>query len=225
MTTRNARRTLSAMRTLSRAAWIRPALLLGTVLPFVLPAHAQAPSAPAQTSPPAPSSDAGVWQKHEYSFDYMGFTTTYSCDGLADKLKRLLIAAGARADVKSVAGACASGFGRPDKFARAYLTFYTLAPYTPATGATAAANGASSSAAPVPGIWRSVTFTPHSPRELATGDCELIEQFRDHILPMFTTRNATDRTTCIPNQLSGSDIDMQFQSFAAAPPALAAAGR
>jgi hypothetical protein len=42
---------------------------------------------------------------------------------------------------------------------------------------------------------------------------------------MFTTRNATDRTTCIPNQLSGSDIDMQFQSFAAAPPALAAAGR
>lgn len=38
----------------------------------------------------------GLWQKQEYSFLFMGFTTTYSCDGLADKLKLLLIAAGAR---------------------------------------------------------------------------------------------------------------------------------
>ena len=58
----------------------------------------------------------------------MGFTTTYSCDGLADKLRMLLLAAGARADVKSQPGACAAPFGRPDKFARADLTFSTLAP-------------------------------------------------------------------------------------------------
>src|SRR6202795_3344304 len=72
--------------------------------------------------------EPGVWQKHEYSFVFMGFTTTYSCDGLADKIKLLLIAAGARHDAKSWPGACANGFGRPDKFARADLTFYTLAP-------------------------------------------------------------------------------------------------
>src|SRR5271166_5306557 len=71
---------------------------------------------------------AGVWQKHDYSFAFMGFTSTYSCDGLADKLKTLLIAAGARADAKARAGACASGFGHPDKFARADLSFYTLVP-------------------------------------------------------------------------------------------------
>jgi hypothetical protein len=41
----------------------------------------------------------------------MGFTSTYSCDGLADKIKVLLIAAGARRDSKSRPGACASGFG------------------------------------------------------------------------------------------------------------------
>jgi hypothetical protein len=76
----------------------------------------------------ASTHSAGVWQKHEYSFQFMGFTTTYSCDGLADKLKTLLIASGARSDAKARAGACASGFGRPDKFARADLTFYTLAP-------------------------------------------------------------------------------------------------
>src|SRR5271156_6123326 len=79
-------------------------------------------------APAAAPQDTGVWQQHKYSFVFMGFTTTYSCDGLADKIKVLLIAAGARRDVKSQPGACASGFGRPDKFARADLTFYTLAP-------------------------------------------------------------------------------------------------
>ncbi len=42
-----------------------------------------------------------MWQKHEYTFAYLGFTSTYSCDGLADKLKILLIASGARKDSKS----------------------------------------------------------------------------------------------------------------------------
>src|ERR1700691_615662 len=73
----------------------------------------------AEVSTPPPVATAGTWQKHQYSFAFMGFTTTYSCDGLADKLRRLLLAAGARKDVKSRPGACASGFGRPDKFARA----------------------------------------------------------------------------------------------------------
>src|ERR1700690_2342773 len=79
-------------------------------------------------NPPAAAPAEGTWQFHKYSFQFMGFTSTYSCDGLADKLKLLLTASGARSDAKARAGACASGFGRPDKFARADLTFYTLAP-------------------------------------------------------------------------------------------------
>jgi hypothetical protein len=154
----------------------------------------------ADDAAPAP----GTWQKHEYAFAYMGFTTTYSCDGLADKLKRLLIAAGARKDVKSQPGACASGFGRADKFARANLTFYTLAPID---ASTAPADK------PVDGIWRPVAIAVRSPRELALGDCELTEQFRTNILPMFTTRNLDNHTTCVPHQLSGSTINLKFESF------------
>jgi len=152
--------------------------------------------------------ERGVWQKHEYSFAYMGFTSTYSCDGLADKIRLLLITAGARPDAKSQPGACASGFGRPDKFARAELTFYTLAP----SGA-----DASSDSKPVDGIWRPVLLTDRSPRELSTGDCELIEQFRNSVLPMFTTRNVGDHATCIPYENSGSIIGLRFESFTAAP--------
>jgi hypothetical protein len=154
-----------------------------------------------------PPREPGVWQKHEYSFVFMGFTSTYSCDGLADKIKLLLIAAGARPDAKSRPGACASGFGRPDKFARADLTFYTLAP----------GNADTPGAPHVDGIWRPVVFADHSPRELAVGDCELIEQFRHNVVPMFSTRNIEDRTTCVPNQESGSLISLRFESFAAAP--------
>jgi hypothetical protein len=151
----------------------------------------------------------GVWQKHEYSFAFMGFTTTYSCDGLADKLKMLLIASGARPDATARAGACASGFGRPDKFARADLTFFTLAP----------AGSDTSESKPVDGTWIPVTVAPHRPRELAAGDCELVEQFLSNVLGMFTTRNVESHTSCVPHQLSGSGIDLKFETFAAPPKA------
>lgn len=148
----------------------------------------------------------GTWQSHKYTFQFLGFTSTYSCDGLADKLKIILLAAGARRDVKSQPGACASGFGRPDKFARADLTFYTLAPADPNAAAGA-----------VKGIWRTVTFARRQPRELGIGDCELVEQFRQQVLPMFTTRNVVNNTTCVPHQESGSTIDLRFESFTASP--------
>jgi hypothetical protein len=160
----------------------------------------------------APARQPGVWQKHQYSFEFLGFTSTYSCDGLADKIEVLLLAAGARRDSKSYPGACANGFGSPDKFARAELTFYTLTP-----SGTLAPSGIDTSGKPVDGVWRPVVFADRSPRELTTGDCELVEQFRNNVLPMFTTRNAEDHITCVPHQNSGSLISLRFESFAAAP--------
>jgi hypothetical protein len=191
-------------------SWKRPACCVTAIL--VSSVAAQAAVAAAAAAAPEP----GIWQQHQYSFAFLGFTSTYSCDGLADKLKVLLLAAGARADVKSTPGACAAEFGRPDKFARADLSFYTLVPGGSATGA---------AATPVQGVWRSVDFEPHEPRELGIGDCELVEQFRDSVLPMFATRNLDSHTTCIPHEESGSTLALKFEAFAAAPavPAVAAA--
>src|SRR5450631_2530719 len=140
--------------------------------------------------------EAGAWQKHEYSFAYMGFTSTYSCDGLASKLKLLLMTSGARPGAKAQAGACASGFGHPDKFARADLTFYTLAP---------ASADKASDGAPVDGTWIPVALA--------------YEQPRTNVLPMFTARNVDNHTTCIPHQESGSVIDLKFESFSVPPKA------
>ena len=87
---------------------------------------AQPPAAP--EAAPQVEGVPGVWTEQHYSFTHLGFTSTYSCDGLADKLKRLLIIAGARADVVARPGGCSAGFGRPSKFASADLKFYTLKP-------------------------------------------------------------------------------------------------
>lgn len=187
------------MKSPSKVLMICAGALLGGWPLAVLPADAPA--------------DAGVWQKHEYRFSFVGFTTTYSCDGLADKLKLLLLAAGARKDVKSQPAACARGFGRPDKFASAYLTFYTLG--TPGADQ-AGAGGNAAEGAPGSGVWRAVQFAPHKPSQLGLGDCELIEQFRDRLLPMFSVRNVDDKTTCVPHQVSGSNFSLSFEAFAAA---------
>ena len=156
------------------------------------------------------ASQSASWQKHEYDFRFMGFTSTYSCDGLADKLRVLLLAAGARSDAKVMPGACARGFGEPDRFAQAKLTFYTLA-----------TNAGSQGAASVAADWRPVAFKTRSPRELANGDCELVEQFRDSVLPMFSVRNLDNHVTCVPHQESGSVIDLKFETLQAPKPAKA----
>jgi hypothetical protein len=152
--------------------------------------------------------EPGIWQKHTYNFQFMGFTTTYSCDGLAYKIKVLLLAAGARSDSKSTPGACSRDYGSPDKFAQARLTFYTLSP---------AAGDKNAEGPRVDGAWRSIVFGTRSPRELALGDCELVEQFRNNLLPMFTARNVNDQMTCVPHQDSGSVINLKFETFAPAP--------
>jgi len=192
----------------SKLAALAPLAALSYLTLALSPALLVSPAGAADAPPPDVTADHGVWEKHELSFVFLGFTSTYSCDGLADKVKLLLIAAGARADAKSRPGACASGFGRPDKFARADLKFYTLAPD---------GNGKPAEGARVDGAWRPVTLMARSPRELGAGDCELIEQFRDTVLPLFATRNVENHTTCIPHQEAGSVIDLKFDTFAALP--------
>jgi hypothetical protein len=188
-----------SMNTLGKLV-VGGALLLWGVFPWNV--------AFADDSSIAPVPEPGIWQKHEYTFRFLGFTTAYSCDGLADKLKVLLIAAGARADSKSQSGVCASGYGRPDPLPQANLTFYTLVP----------ARAAKSADGPqVAGTWRRVSLASRMPRELALGDCELVEQFRTLVLPMFTVRNIDDHTTCVPHQESGSVISLNFETFAGLP--------
>ena len=51
--------------------------------------------------------EPGVWQHHQTTISYYGITTLYTCDGLEDKVRALLLYFGARADLKVHAFGCA----------------------------------------------------------------------------------------------------------------------
>lgn len=154
----------------------------------------------------------GAWQAHKVDFVFMGFTSTYSCDGLADGLKALLSEAGANKGLK-VNPLCTRGPGQPEKMAEAVVTFETLQPVADVPASTASA----APPAAVPGAWRHVEFSWHKPLSVQPNDCELVEQFADKLLPMFTTRNVQRHITCVPGQDSRLSFDLQFDVFAMAP--------
>ncbi|HVP33960.1 MAG TPA: hypothetical protein VMT09_09985 [Steroidobacteraceae bacterium] len=140
----------------------------------------------------AAPTESAVWMPKELTFVYMGFTAHYSCDGLLDKMRRVLLMLGARADLDVTRYGCSSSYGTPDPFPGVRIKMSVLAP---------APNGAPP-AAPVPAQWKSVEVRLNKDPLYEAGDCELIEQIRQKILPQFTTRKVEFNSNCVPNQLS-----------------------
>ncbi len=130
---------------------------------------------------------AAVWTPRELSFVYLGLTAQYSCDGLRDRVTDVLRQLGARPDLEVRESACAST-GRPDAFAAVRIKMSVLQPVT------------GESAAAVPAHWKRVDLTS-SRSVLAAGECELLEQVKAQILPLFATRNVEYGSNCQPRQL------------------------
>jgi hypothetical protein len=157
---------------------------------------------------PAFASDSGLeeaaaaWKKHEVDLPYMGFTTRYSCGGLKSKVKLLLKHMGAREDIKILERGCEIGYEFVADFPRLKLEFY--APELPEPGARDVGEA-------VLGVWKPVVIKKNSPRGLEMGDCELVEIFRDRVMPKFLTRNVQGDVNCIPHQLVGNRIDLRFE--------------
>jgi hypothetical protein len=145
---------------------------------------------------------AAAWKRHEIEFTYMGFTTQYSCEGLRDKMRLLLAASGTRADYKVTTRACIAEPGRVERFPRVRMVFF--APEIPAPGSRDAGE-------PTVARWKSVSIARRQPRDLEQGDCELVEQFRDRVLPALATRKLDSDINCIPHQLSGSSFRLRYE--------------
>lgn len=137
----------------------------------------------------ASQSVTAQWQPRHVTFHYSGFTTHYSCDGIRYKIRLVLKAMGAR-DIK-VSDICTSPWGEPQIFHTVKLDFSVP---VPAKGDTTKGT--------FPAKWREVKLAAMSPLDLDWGDCELVEQLRDQILPLFKPRKVVNRTACIPHQES-----------------------
>ncbi|HLK70871.1 MAG TPA: hypothetical protein VKT19_02885 [Steroidobacteraceae bacterium] len=149
-------------------------------------------------------SAAATWQHHKTTFNYLGFTPTYSCMGLEDALSYLLEQSGARLDHPVWAYPCNGS--APTKLLMARLDFSTLQP---------AADAASNPSGTARGVWRHVDISAiRSNPRLHGSDCELVDEFRATLLPMFATRNVRSNLHCIPYQTDGNLFDLSFDVLA-----------
>lgn len=156
-------------------------LLLGAM---VLPAEA------------AESSQAAVWTPRKLHFVYMGFTTHYSCDGLRDNVKSALLQLGARPiDLHVQEAGCTRADGGPEPFPGVEATFSVLAP-------AASAQGEGAASASVKAHWESVELNLDRDSLEQAGQCELLEQIKKEILPLFATRSVEFTDSCFPHELT-----------------------
>ena len=146
----------------------------------------------AAAAQPGDAAAAGVWTAKDMRFEYQGFMSKYSCDGLRDKMRKVLLDLGARPDLQVSTSGCSSPSG-PDPFPGVRIRMNVLQP--------ASDSASSAKDATVAAHWQTIDVTLERDPVAAAGDCELVEQIHQKILPLFTTRNVEYSSTCIPYQL------------------------
>jgi len=151
----------------------------------------------------AQDSVSAVWVPKQVQFIYQGFTTHYSCDGLRDQVRDMLQKLGAR-DLKVREYGCARAVG-PDPFPGVSVSMRVLVP-----ASSTASSAAKSTGAPVDAQWKDVVLLGANSSFEDQGNCELIEQFKETFLPLFSTRDVKYGSTCVPHELSlGTHLSAQ----------------
>jgi len=140
-----------------------------------------------------------VWKQHELDFGYQGFTTSYSCEGLKDKMESLLLYFGARKEgMKVSAYGCAAGPYTAVPAVNLKLRFETLVPADAGTPDAVAAKWVERDLFPEKKVQQP------APQYITRGDCEVVERFTALVLPAFSHETLQDLTTCVPKSFNGT---------------------
>src|SRR2546429_1249 len=144
----------------------------GFLVPAVAVCALCAPLRAAETGEHVPA----VWTDKELTFVYQGFTTRYSCDGLRDKMRGVLLDLGAEKKTLKVQElGCSSPAGRPDPFPGIRVKMRVLQP----------ASGNADDKETVSAQWKPVDLKLRDSFTTDSGECELVEQIRHKVLPLF----------------------------------------
>ena len=168
-----------------------------------------------------------LWVEREVSFNFSGFTSYYSCDGLRSKLEWLLGELGARPGFEVRTRGCVRVSG-PELFPGARIVAAVPLEATPELLAELAADAsrrelaarakggsvpAPEAAAQFPARVKRVEF--RSARGnfdgLQDGDCELMEQARRQLFPKLGVRVVEGQISCTPNQLTLGAVRMTVE--------------
>ncbi len=147
---------------------------------------------------------SSAWQNHKLRFNYFGFTSLYTCDGLEEHVHQILLHLGARSDAKVSAVGCVGSASTPTRNALVILDFYTLAP-------------ASDGSDTVKARWTPLELGPNRPSFMGDGDCELVQQMKDLITQNFSLRDVDYRTGCYPHAITIGAFEVKGQALRAIP--------
>jgi hypothetical protein len=155
---------------------------------------------------------AAHWVERKLDYTYMGFTTKYSCDGLRDNVRDVLLALGARRkDLEIHSTGCTRLTGAPEPFPGVTARFFVLVPATPddigKVGATATH----------PTQWKTVNLSRIQQFRFDQGQCELLEQMKNKALPLFTSRNLLYHSSCVPHEITPGDMQFSVDVLTPAP--------
>jgi hypothetical protein len=184
-----------------RAFWV----LAGVGFIFSLPLHAAGEDSgnPLQA----------VWKEQRLDFSYMGRTARYSCQGLRDKMRSLLLDLGVRRDLKVSVLGCNESAPLLRGYLGPRLALVFSSPVLPDAADQPLRAGDLS---PVDARYETFTLTSDAFRNLGIGDCELVEEFSRQILPKLATRDVKQDITCVPYQASGSRFFVRGEILRAA---------
>jgi hypothetical protein len=149
---------------------------------------------------------SGAWQHHNVTFSYYGVTARFTCDGLEDHVRQILLHLGARKDLTVYANGCPGPINTPSNSAFVHADFYALAPAAGADGSDR-----------VMARWTALEVTPRRPGFMGDGDCELIQGMKDIITKNFSLRDVEYRTSCFPHSISMDGFAVKGQALKALP--------
>lgn len=164
-----------------------------TVITTIAAALLAGPPSRADGNTGAPSTESAqraVWTPKHVHFVFHGFTGRYSCEGLQERVRRALLDLGARRDLRVQEGACVNLVGGPESFPNVEVTMNILEP--------APINGADATPGTVAAHWRGVNLRLDKDPLWQAEDCELLEQIKRTLLPLFASRNVDYHASCVP---------------------------
>jgi hypothetical protein len=168
-------------------------------------------------APPADTSLGAHWVQKKIFFVYQGLQTYYSCEGLIDQMRKVLLQLGARnSDLELHETGCTLGFNQPTVSSGVAGTISVLEPIQLAHGsiANAAPGTVTANAAPMTAHWQPTQVHLDRPGRDANGQCELLQQVKLRVLPLFTTRNVQFQSVCSPRQLIVGNTILRLEVLA-----------
>ena len=157
-----------------------------------------------------------VWVPRKVTFQYMGFTSHYSCDGLKDKVSTILAAIGAQPGFRVTARGCLNPRTGAERAPVVEIVAALPHAATPEILAEAAAAASKQelaekaggkpdpvfeAAAEFPAVVQRVEFRDSQVGPIEAGDCELLDQMRDGVFAPLGVKVVVNQLRCVPHQI------------------------